>query len=199
MNTTINHTNPTNFKARLYNTKGQRIRCTDFFEQFGKDVMATKGSPQTDIFVKSIKSEPTAIDLRDFKITADLVIKNPLLGSKAFTEVIDDRYAHACETDIDELHFLDKLTGLRTNDCENLENKALYIQIIDRIKSDIDKKNLKLEDSRPTEVLETMLKEVPAEAHGFTKERIDGFRKIANRMEDSLKNDKDFRGYEWLI
>lgn len=182
----------TNFQAKLYSTKGKLIRSTDFFKPFG-DNMSAKGSPKTDIFVSKIINKKLGEGIYNaYKVSADLKIENPLFGKQSFNQIIDNCHASACEDEIDELYFLDKMVGLPTDDCKRLENKALYMQIIEKFKTNLD--NL-----TPSKILEKMLKETSQEQHGFTEERIKDFQKIANRMDESLENNNKFLDYEWLV
>ena len=195
MNNKVNQ-NSVNFNARLYNTKQQLVKCTNFFETFsGKDTMSLKGSPNTDIFVNSIKSELLS-KLGGFKITADIKISNPLLGLQSFSEVIDSHYASPCEDEIDELHFLDKLVGIRTNDCKNLENRALFMRIMEQFKINSKKADC---ISTPSKILEKMLQETPRDKHGFTADRIREFQEIARNMDESLEKDHKIAGHEWMV
>ena len=87
----INKINPdsTNFQAKLYSTKNKLIRSTDFFKPLG-DNMSAKGSPKTDIFVRAINSKKR---FDNYEISADLTIKNPLLGTQSFNQLIDPYYS----------------------------------------------------------------------------------------------------------
>lgn len=198
MNNTINQ-NSTNFKAKLYNTKGMLVKCPNFLElASGKDIMALKGSPSTDIFVNAIRSKKVD-KFGDYKISADLRIQNPLFGNQSFTEIIDDRHASACKDEIDELNFLDILVGSRTDNCKRLENKALYMQILDNIKVNSKKSGFVLDNFIPSKILEKMLKETPKEQHGFSEDRIKDFQKIASNMDESLIKEHKLNDYEWFV
>ena len=162
--------------------------------------MATKGSSKTDIFVKKIRSEKLGKGIyKAYKISADLKIENPLLGSKFLNQIIDNCHASPCKDEMDELYFLDKLVGSPTDDCKRLENKALYMQIIDKIKINSEKSSSEKNDFIASKILEKMLKETPQEEHGFTNARVEDFRKIANRMDESLEKYKELKGYEWFV
>jgi hypothetical protein len=193
----INKINPdsTSFQAKLYSTKGKLIRSTDFFKPFG-DNMSAKGSPKTDIFVRAINSKKS---FDNYEISADLTIKNPLLGTQSFNQLIDRQYISPCEDEIDELHFIDRLVGLESDDCKRLENRALCMQILEKININSEKLGFNLDDFIPSKVLEKMLIETPQEEHGFVEKRIEDFKKIAKRLDESLIKDKKLNGWEWCV
>lgn len=193
----INKINPdsTNFKARLYGPNKTLIRSTDIRNIFG-DNMSAKGSPNTDIFVRAINSIKR---VENYEISADVTIKNPLLGTQSFNQLIDSQYISPCRNEMDELEFIDRLVGLESDDCKRLENRALCMQILEKININSEKLGFNLDDFIPSKVLEKMLKETPQEEHGFVEKRVEDFKKIAKKLDESLIKDKKLNGCEWFV
>ena len=170
------------FKARLFDMTNTQIKSFDVFDVFEKkDEMAARGNPNTDIFIKDFISKEDG--LAGFANSIKLAIKNPLFGEQEFTQELSHATNSPVKGEIcSELWHMDLLTGLRTNNCKYLEDRALRGGIIDRIKTLIE--NKQYWDISPMKILDNLLENY--NSHGFSEERIKDFRIVANKLNDEL-------------
>jgi len=178
----INSINQT-FTGRLFNYDGQQIKSFDSFDvSGGKDKMAERGAPATDIYIKDfISTEDSRGDGYDNSI--QLSIHNPLFGSQRFVQQL----AHKTNDSVkgcssSELWHMDLLTHCQRTD--DLENKALRGTLIDKVKELATKRDeISLS---PTDILANMLQDCDKNEHGFSDKRIGDFQRIAHRLTNEL-------------
>ncbi len=180
--------NAPQFSARLFALDGMKqIKAFDRLSQLkGIDEVAKRGNKNTDIFVKNFISIEDG--LAGYKNFADVEIKNPLFGHQKFSFDIH----HATNSPINEdITYQMNNLDILTRKCNFLEDKAIKLSLIKRVKDAFKNKSEKL---NPVDYLQDMLKNTPN--HGFSDERINDFNRIAKNLLNSIlktgiENSKD--------
>ena len=183
-----NHTqssNNTNFKARLFGINGQEIKS---FQHGAEKIMANRGSKKTEIFINNFISTKNGYE--GYKNEIDLTIKNPLFGAQRFIQNIFHPTNAPIKGDYNsELWHMDLLTGLKSNNCKNLENKALRMSLLKKIKAGLNGYDNESGDSLvPIDILTERLLLMKPESHGFSFDRIKDFEQIAKKLLNEIIN-----------
>lgn len=179
MKITNNYNSQQNFTARLF-FKNTQVKDFDMLSDLkGENEMSKRGSEFTDINVFKFNSTKNVYG--GFDNSADIEIKNPLLGTQKFTQQL----YHETNTPIQgcgvlEYDHLDLLTGFKTNKCKDLENKALKMSLIDHITENTFK------TLNPVTIFNNMVEKVPD--HGFSKERLTELKNVANKLLEDMLN-----------
>ena len=171
----INNNQPT-FNASLFAPNGKQMKAFSAIDTLqGVDLMSSKGSKATDIFIKSFVSRPLA-DV--FENSARITIKNPLFGTQELVQDLCDKTNAAKDTIFDLEENAERLTGSLTKNCEILEDKALGKAILSKIRVRRQTFNPYFDDAKeltPLNIFEEMLAKVKPEEHGFSEKRISEF------------------------
>ena len=182
----INNNQPT-FNARLFAPNGIQMKAFNMTDVLsGVDLMSSKGSKATDIFIKSFESKPYADIFDNF---ARITIKNPLFGTQELVQDLCDKTNTPKNKIFDLEENAERLTGALTKNCEILEDKALSNAILDKISERRKTFDLYRDDARelsPINVFEEMLTKVKPEEHGFSEKRISELRKQANLLQGQI-------------
>ena len=182
----INNNQPT-FNARLFAPNGIQMKAFNMTDVLsGVDLMSSKGSKATDIFIKSFVSRPLA-DV--FENSARITIKNPLFGTQELVQDLCDKTNAAKNTIFDLEENAERLTGSLTKNCEILEDKALSIAILNKIRVRRQTFNPYFDDAKeltPLNIFEEMLAKVKPEEHGFSEKRISELREKANSVQGQI-------------
>lgn len=176
MITKINFSSQQSFTAKLYDTKGNRIKNFELIDDLeGKDTMSKRGSLETEIHVNDFISKQNHYG--DYDNSAKITVKNPLFGTQDFVQDLHHKTNLPIKGEsIYEFYHMDLLTGLRSNDCKDLENRALRAAIIDELK--------KSKICNPMEVFECML--AKSNNHGFNETRVSEFKTIATDLLNEI-------------
>lgn len=182
----INNNQPT-FNARLFTPNGKQMKAFSAIDNMrGVDLMSSKGSKATDIFIKSFVSRPLA-DV--YENSARITIKNPLFGTQELVQDLCDKTNAAKDTIFDLEENAERLTGSLTKNCEILEDKALSIAILNKIRVRRQTFNPYFDDAKeltPLNIFEEMLAKVKPEEHGFSEKRISELREKANLLQGQI-------------
>ena len=79
---------------------------------------------------------------------------------------------------------MDLLTGIQTNNCKNLENKAFRMSLLKKIQKAAAQKDT--ENMNPVNIVNNMLSKIPPKEHGFSAERLSDFRTVAQDMLEQI-------------
>lgn len=176
MITKINFSSQQSFTAKLYDTQGNRIKNFEMIDDLrGKDTMSKRGSLETEIHVNDFISKQNLYG--GYDNSAEITVKNPLFGSQNFVQELYHETNLPIKGDsTNEFYHMDLLTGFKSNNCKDLENRALRAAIIDELK--ISK------ICNPIKVLESML--AKSANHGFDATRVNEFKIIATNLFNEI-------------
>ena len=169
------------FRGRLFFPDMRQIKSFDAFDILAKkDMMAERGAKATTIYIKDFISKKQ-VQFYGYANSIRLALKNPLFGTQEFVQKLSHETNSPVKGDFgSELWH----SQLLTNNTEHLEDRALRGALIDSIKklnNSGHKKNL-----NPVNILEDMLKKTSKEEHGFSDNRINDFKNIANDLISEL-------------
>ena len=172
------------FKARLFDQNGQQIKAFDLQSCLKNiDVMSKRGGQKTDIFVKEFISEDAGYAGYDNYVR--LTLSNPLFGEQSFVQNLHHTTNNPVKGDTgNELYHMDLLTGIQTNNCKNLENKAFRMSLLKKIQKAAAQKDT--ENMNPVNIVNNMLSKIPPKEHGFSAERLSDFRTVAQDMLEQI-------------
>lgn len=172
------------FKARLFDKNGRQIKAFDLQSCLKNiDVMSKRGGKKTDIFVKEFISEDAGYAGYDNYVR--LTLSNPLFGEQSFVQNLHHTTNSPVKGDTgNELYHMDLLTGIQTNNCKNLENKAFRMSLLKKIQKAAAQKDT--ENMNPVNIVNNMLSKIPPKEHGFSAERLSDFRTVAQDMLEQI-------------
>lgn len=172
------------FKARLFDQNGQQIKAFDLQSCLKNiDVMSKRGGKKTDIFVKEFISEDAGYAGYDNYVR--LTLSNPLFGEQSFVQNLHHTTNNPVKGDKgNELYHMDLLTGIHTNNCKDLENKAFRMSLLKKIQKAAAQKDT--ENMNPVNIVNNMLSKIPPKEHGFSAERLSDFRTVAQDMLEQI-------------
>lgn len=191
------------FKARLFDPQGNQVKGFCPYEWYNDiDAMSKRGNKNTDIYVQKFISKRD--DYCGFVNSAKIKIENPLFGAQEF---IQQRFHRSISRIKDnpklENECMDELTGKRTNNSKDLENKALLNALIEKIKERVSNGNdndldpIHNLDINPIKILENMFAQNNPEKLDFDENRITDFKDIAKELLVDIVSGKVKLTKEW--
>lgn len=179
---------PPAFKARLFDPQGNQVKGFCPYEWYNDiDAMSKRGNKNTDIYIQKFISKRD--DNVGFINSAMIKIENPLFGAQEFIQQRFYRSISRINGDPKlENECMDVLTGKRTHNSIDLENKALRNSLIEKIRENVNKGNdvdpdpIHNLDINPVKILENMFAENNPEKLNFDESRIRDFKNIAQEL-----------------
>lgn len=181
-----NQTSP-NFRGNLFNQNNHKIKSFDIISHLHNvDEMSNRGNRLTNIYINNFISEKNPFG--GYNNSVRLTIENPLFGSQRFVyDLCHETNSKVNEGTFDELYHFDLLTGLKSNNCKTLENRAMYLSLMDEIK--LRAKSAIGESLNPLDILKEKIDNaVTNNGVKLSLDRIKEFQYVAkNLLEDLIK------------